>query len=52
MHRDFVDTAISELLNQGLIEQCNTAPYVVNPLIVSIQSNNKKRLILDLRCVN
>lgn len=52
MHREFVDTAISELLNQGLIEQCNTAPYIVNPLTVSVQSNNKKRLILDLRCVN
>lgn len=52
MLRDFVDTAISELLNQGLIEQCNTAPYVVNPVTVSVQSNNKKRLILDLRCLN
>ena len=27
-------------------------PYIVNPLTVSVQSNGKKRLILDLRCVN
>jgi hypothetical protein len=27
-------------------------PIVVNPLIVSVSSSNKKRLILDLRHVN
>ena len=27
-------------------------PYIVNPLTVSVQSNGKKRLILDLRFVN
>ena len=26
--------------------------YVVNPLSVSVQANGKKRLTLDLRCVN
>jgi hypothetical protein len=52
LHKEFVDSAITELLNQGLIEQCIEAPYIVNPLTVSVQSNNKKRLILNLRCVN
>lgn len=52
LHKEFVDSAISELLNQGLIEQCSKAPYIVNPLTVSVQSDSKKRLILDLRCVN
>lgn len=27
-------------------------PCIVNPLIISVQSNGKIRLILDLRCVN
>ena len=39
------------LLNQLIVEQ-NSAPCVVNPLSVSINSTGKKRLILDLRYVN
>ena len=49
---DFVSGAIQDLLQKGLIEKCGSAPYVVNPLSVSIPSNGKKRLILDLRTVN
>ncbi|CAG2206480.1 unnamed protein product [Mytilus edulis] len=49
---DFVHTAIQDLLHRGLIVQCGQRPFVVNPLTVSIQSNLKKRLILDLRAVN
>ena len=49
---DFVSTAIQDLLNRGLIVQCDIQPFIVNPLTVSIQSNGKKRLILDLRAVN
>jgi hypothetical protein len=39
-------------LDRGLIQTCIVRPIVVNPLSVSIQSNGKKRLILDLRSVN
>ena len=51
-HTDFVDSAIQDLLNRGLIVTCEVQPTVVNPLTVSIHSNGKKRLILDLRFVN
>ncbi|CAC5423237.1 unnamed protein product [Mytilus coruscus] len=46
---DFVHTAIQDLLHRGLIVQCDNRHFVVNPLTVSVQSNLKKRLILDLR---
>ncbi|XP_014680270.1 PREDICTED: uncharacterized protein LOC106820250, partial [Priapulus caudatus] len=49
---EFVSGAISDLLHRGLIAECKTTPRVVNPLSVSVQSNGKKRLILDLREVN
>ena len=48
----FVQEAISDLLDRGLIQKCDYVPKVVNPLTVSVQSNGKKRLILDLREVN
>lgn len=51
-HSDFVIEAIHDLLIRGLIVECNQKPFVVNPLTVSVQSNSKKRLILDLRHVN
>ena len=51
-HSDFVIEAIHDLLIRGLIVECNQKPVVVNPLTVSVQSNSKKRLILDLRHVN
>ena len=49
---EFFNAAISDLLHKGLIVQCQHQPYIVNPLTVSVQSNGKKRLILDLRAVN
>ena len=49
---EFVRQAISDLVDRGLVEVCNQAPTVVNPLSVSTQANGKKRLILDLRLVN
>lgn len=49
---DFVDTAINDLLLRGLIIETTNIPLAVNPLTVSIQSNGKKRLILDLREIN
>ena len=51
-HTDFVDSAIQDLLDRGLIVTCEVQPTVVNPLTVSIHSNGKKRRILDLRVVN
>ena len=48
----FVQEAISDLLDRGLIQKCDYVPKVVNPLTVSVHSNGKKRLILDLREVN
>ena len=44
-HTDFVDSAIKDLLDRGLIVTCEVQPTVVNPLTVSIHSNGKKRLI-------
>ena len=41
----FVQEAISDLLDRGLIQKCDCVPEVVNPLTVSIQSNGKQRLI-------
>ena len=51
-HKDFVNSAIEELLNSSRLSEVPSPPYVVNPLSVSIQPSGKKRLILDLRHVN
>jgi hypothetical protein len=48
-HTDFVDSAIQDVLDRGLIVTCEVQPTGVNPLTVSIHSNGKKRLILDLQ---
>lgn len=49
---EFVESAISDLVNSRSIVEVPFVPHVVNPLSVSIQSSGKKRLILDLRHVN
>ena len=51
-HSDFVEQAISDLLAAGSVVECKCVPTVVSPLSVSIQSNGKKRLILDLHYPN
>ena len=51
-YSDFVVSAITELLEVGSVVDCPFPPVVVNPLSVSVQSNGKKRLILDIRHVN
>ena len=48
----FVNEAILELLHSARVMELNRPPHVVNPLSVSIQPNDKKRLILDLRYIN
>ena len=49
---DFVASAITELLKVASVVECPFSPVVVNPLSISVQSNEKKTLILDLRHVN
>ncbi|EDO35485.1 predicted protein [Nematostella vectensis] len=51
-HSDFVDQAILDLIQARSVLEVNHPPYVVNPLTVSVNSENKCRLILDLRHVN
>ena len=51
-HSSFVDEALLELLSSGRVIQVVDAPFVVNPLSVSVQPSGKKRLMLDLRHVN
>ena len=51
-YSDFVVSAITELLKVRSVVECPFPPVVVNPLSVSVKSNRKKRLILDLQHVN
>lgn len=46
---NFGEEAILDLERKGLIARCREVPHVVKLLTVSIQSNRKKRLILNLR---
>ncbi|CAC5366298.1 unnamed protein product [Mytilus coruscus] len=52
VHSNFVNEAISELLNIGCVIETPFQPFVVNPLSVAVQSSGKKRLILDLNELN
>ena len=51
-HADFVLQSIGDFLHNGWARLVSTPPTCINPLQVSIQSNGKKRLILDLTHVN
>ena len=51
-HRHFVFEAISDLLRSKCVEILDHKSDIVNPLSVSIQPSDKKRLILDWRHVN
>jgi len=51
-HSEFVETAITELVQNCAVVEVPFIPHIVNPLSVSIQSSGKKRLILNLRHVN
>jgi hypothetical protein len=48
----FVTTAINQLVLSGCVIEKSSRPYCINPLTVSINSNGKERLILDLRHEN
>ena len=43
LYSDFVVQAISDLLASGSVVERDSAPTVVNPLSVSVQSNGKKK---------
>ena len=51
-HHDFVSSAVFDLLKLGLVSEVSALPTVINPLSVSVNSEGKPRLILDLRHVN
>ena len=51
-HEQFVEQALSELIQSHRILRIQDIPHVINPLSVSIQPLGKLRLILDLRHVN
>ena len=50
--REFVTESIQKLLDGGFIFESKSRSEVINPLSVSKDSSDKKRLILDLRYVN
>ena len=49
---EFVKSALEVLCQSGRVIQCAVPPYVINPVSVSVQTNGKKRLLLDMRYVN
>ena len=51
-HEEFVRNEICSLLQKQCIKEEDEPPFCVNPLTVSVNSSDKKRLVLDLRHVN
>ena len=51
-YHEFVTNSVLELLSSGRIKEIASPSYVVSPLSVSCQNENKKRLILDLSMLN
>ena len=49
---EFVDQAVSELVDSGCVYKVPFIPYVVNPLSVATNKSGKNRLILDLSVLN
>ncbi len=54
VHSNFVNTALQDLLAKGCVVPCkhNVKPRIVSPLSVSVNSDGKERLILDLTYLN
>ena len=50
--KDFVNEAISELIERGCVQEVLNPPKFINPLHVVQQSGGKCRLILDLSYLN
>ena len=49
---EFVNQAVSELVNCGCVHEVSFIPNIVNPLYVATNKSSKKRLILDLSVLN
>ena len=52
MMKDFVSSAIDDLLLGSCIVQCEQCPIVCSPLLVVRNAHGKRRLVIDLRGVN
>jgi len=50
--KDFVNEAISELIEHGCVMEVDIPPVFINPLHIVQQSSGKCRLILDLSNLN
>ena len=49
---DFVNEALKELIVSNCVTEVQNKPHFINPLSVSTNSSDKKRLILDLCYLN
>ena len=50
--KQFVDQAVTELLNNGCVCRVSTIPHVCSPLSVITSTKGKKRLVINLRYLN
>ena len=51
-NKQFVDQAVTELLNNGCVCRVSTIPHVCSPLSVVTSTEGKKRLVINLRYLN
>ena len=51
-NKQFVDQAVTELLNNGCVCRVSTIPHVCSPLSVVTSTKGKKRLVINLRYLN
>ena len=49
---NFVSEEINNLLQKGVVSECESQPHVVNPLTVAFNKASKPRLVLDCRHIN
>ena len=49
---NFVSEVINNLLQKGVVSECESQPHVVNPLTVAFNKASKPRLVLDCRHIN
>ena len=51
-NKEFVTEAVSDLLKNRCIREVRDIPHVCSPLSVVMSNSHKKRLVIDLRCLN
>ena len=51
-NKEFVHSAIDELLAASCVVECKECPTVCSPLLVVKNATGKRRLVIDLRVVN